>query len=143
MGVRGPKSRAGLPDTRAQPKRKALVPPADLTETQAAIWRSVLASRPADWFDAGSAPLLAAYARAVDAQATLGRAIDALDPKSLTTAEGSAIYRRLTVLAEKQAGLAIKLATAMRLSQQSRRSADAASTAARRGRSAAALWGGQ
>ena len=77
------------------------------------------------------------------AQTILATAIDAFDPATLTTDEGSATYRRLLTLQEVQTKLAIKLATAMRLSQHSRHHVRAASTAARDGQgaaSAARLW---
>jgi hypothetical protein len=115
--------------------------PAELTSDQSATWRAVVASRPIDWFDAGSAPLLISYCRVVAAQRVLATAIDAFDATTLSTPDGSNTYRRLVALQEAQAKLAIKLATAMRLSQHSRRSVDAATTAAREGRSASKLWG--
>ena len=70
----------------------------------------------------------------------LAVAIDVFDLNTLSTSDGSATYRRLLALQEAQATLAIKLATAMRLTQHSRRSIDAAATAARDGQSSAKLW---
>jgi hypothetical protein len=93
-----------------------------------------------DWFDQGSAPLLVAYCRAIAAQRVLAGKIDAFDANLLTTAEGSATYKRLLALQEAQAKLALRMDTAMRLSQHSRRSIDAAATAAREGQSSAKLW---
>jgi hypothetical protein len=140
MGTRGKKSTAGLNVTVVPTLRTRLAVPPELTPAQAATWRAVVASRPVDWFDGGSAPLLVAYVRAVDTQAVLATAIDAFDQTTLATDEGSATYRRLLALQEAQAKLAIKLATAMRLSQHARRSIDAAATAAKNGPSNAKLW---
>jgi len=140
MGARGRKSTAGITVQAVPTLRVRLPAPTELTPDQAATWRAVVASRPVDWFDAGSAPLLVAYCRAVDAQRALAVAIDAFDVATLGTSEGSATYRRLLALQEAQAKLGIRLATAMRLSQHARRSVDAAATAARDGRTAAKLW---
>ena len=84
-----------------------------------------------------------AYCRTVAAQGVLAGAIDAFDPATIATEDGSATYRRLLTLQEVQTKLAIKLATAMRLSQHSRHHVRAAATAARDGQSAASaarLW---
>jgi hypothetical protein len=140
MGTRGRKSTAGITVQAVPTLRARLSAPDELTADQAATWRAVVAARPVDWFDAGSAPLLAAYCRSVDAQRVLVTAIDAFDVHTLSTSEGSATYRRLLALQKQQAELAIRLATAMRLSQHSRRSVDAAATAAREGQTASKLW---
>lgn len=142
MGTRGKKSIAGLTVKAVPTLRARMTAPQELTPGQAATWRAVVASRPIDWFDGGSAPLLVSYCRAIDVQATLATAIEAFDPEVLATAEGSATYRRLLALQEAQAKLSIRLATSMRLSQHARRSVDAAATAARDGRSSAKLWEG-
>src|SRR5579859_6634031 len=36
-------------------------PPAHLCRAAAAIWREIVASKPADWFDVGARPVLASY----------------------------------------------------------------------------------
>jgi hypothetical protein len=140
MGIRGKKSIAGLAVQTVPTLRQRLPVPAELTPEQAETWRAVIASRPVDWFDAGSAPLLIAYCRTISTQKVLAAAIEAIDRATLATGEGSQTFRRLLALQEAQAKLAIRLAASMRLSQHSRRSIDAAATAARDGRSAAALW---
>ena len=140
MGTRGKTSTAGIIVKSVPTLRERLPAPSELTSDQAATWRAVVSSRPVDWFDAGSAPLLAAYCRTDDAQRVLATAIVAFDVNALSTPEGSARFRRLLAVQEAQAKLAIKLATSMRLSQHARRSVDAAATAARDGQSAARLW---
>ena len=140
MGTRGKKSTAGLTVHAVPTLRQRLPVPAELTPEQGATWVAVVASRPVDWFDAGSAPLLVAFCRTIATQTTLATAIDGFDPATIATEVGSQTYRRLLALQDTQTKLAIRLATAMRLSQHSRRSIDAAATAARDGQSAARLW---
>jgi hypothetical protein len=115
------------------------VPPG-LTVGQRATWRAIVRSRPVDWFDGGSAPLLVAYCRGIAAQTMLAARIDAFDPEELATGEGIGRYDKLLALDDRQTRKLVKLATAMRLSQHARRSIDAAATAARDGQSSAKLW---
>jgi len=136
MGTRGKKSTKGLPLQAVPTLRARMEPPAELTPVQAATWRAVVASRPVDWFDGASAPLLVAYCRAVAAQAVIAVAIDTFGP----IAERVVEYRKLLDLQDAQAKIVIRLATSMRLSQHARHSVDAATTAARDGQSASKLW---
>ncbi len=143
MGTRGKKSTAGLIVQAVATLRQRLPVPATLTPEQGERWRAVAASRPADWFDEGSAPLLVAYCRTISAQTVLAAAIDAFDAATIATEDGSQTYRRLLTMQEVQTKLAIKLATAMRLTQHARHHVRAAATAARDGQSAASaarLW---
>jgi hypothetical protein len=110
--------------------------PAGLTPEQAATWRAVVAARPIEWFDAGSAPLLLAYCRAVAAQATIAEAVDEFGPIAARVVD----YHKLLDLQDAQAKIVIRLATGMRLTQHSRHSVEAGTTAARDGPSAAKLW---
>lgn len=136
MGIRGKKSTKGLPLHAVPTLRARMEPPAELTAVQATIWRSVVASRPVDWFDGGSAGLLVAYCRAISAQAVIASAIDEFGPIADRVIE----YRKLIDLQDAQAKIVIRLATSMRLSQHARHSVDAATTAARDGPSASKLW---
>jgi len=140
MGQRGKKSTAGLPAIHGVPTlRQRLEPPPELTPDQAETWRAVVASRPADWFDTGSAPLLAAYCVSVSVQRTLATAIEAFE--EIATPDGVKAFGKLLALKANEAALCIRLATAMRLSQHARREAKTAATAAREGAStASALW---
>lgn len=140
MGTRGKKSVIGLAVQAVPTLRQRMPVPAELTPEQGETWRAVIGSRPVDWFDAGSAPLLIAYCRSISTQKALAAAIDALDGATLATAEGSQTFRRLLALQDAQVKLAIRLAASMRLSQHARRSIDAAATAARDGHSASKLW---
>lgn len=120
--------------------RVRMAVPRGLTAAQRATWRAIVRSRPVDWFDAGSGPLLTAYCRAIAAQTVLAARIDAFDPEELATAEGIGRYDKLLMLDDRQTRKLVKLATSMRLSQHARRSVDAAATAARDGPSSSKLW---
>lgn len=60
MGARGRKSLAGLAVVVPMSDDR-LSPPPHLTEGQAAEWRAIVDSLPADYFRPGDVPLLAAY----------------------------------------------------------------------------------
>jgi hypothetical protein len=67
MGTRGRRSAASLTvigaggiETHRRPE-----PPSDLSDEQAAEWRSIVARMPADWFGRETQPLLAQYCRHV------------------------------------------------------------------------------
>jgi hypothetical protein len=140
MGTRGRKSSKGLALVAVPTLRQRPDAPAELTPDQAATWREVVASRPVGWFDAASAPLLVAYCRSTSAQAVIAQALQELDPKTLATPDGAGDYRRLLAMLEVQAKLSVRLATSMRLTQHSWKSADAAATAAKTGPSVSKLW---
>ena len=108
-----------LPGQRPQPPDTMIRPEAD-------IWRAVVATKPADWFDAGSLPLLADYCTACVQQEKVRLA---LNTECKTTEE----LDRLSKTLDRLAKLKTTLATKMRLSQQSRYRADAADVAAKRG----------
>jgi hypothetical protein len=63
MGARGRPSRVSLQVVpfRTEPEARRPDPPADLTDDQAAVWRDIVASLPADWVSRGNAPLMAGY----------------------------------------------------------------------------------
>ena len=129
MKQRGRKSTSTLATVTQLPQRM-LEAPAELSAEEAAVWAQVAATKPNDWWDAGSTPLLAQYCRAAvqsDLVAELVRTVsEALrkDPDELDR------YKDLRKL---QAGLSAEmtsLATKMRLTQQARYVAKGAATAA-------------
>ena len=95
-------------------------PPAELTEYQAAIWHSVVATKPVDWFQADSFPLLVSFCKHVSAAAVIDQAIDSFQPKWLDTPEGVVRLEKLSNIRSKHTGRIESLATKMRLTQQSR-----------------------
>lgn len=94
-------------------------PPADLTAEQAEVWKSVIATKPSDWFQADTLPLLAAYCRAVVEHTWISAQIDAHKVEWLSDDAGLRRYDVATKLQERQARLMTSLATKMRLTQQS------------------------
>jgi hypothetical protein len=130
MGTRGRKSAAELttvgPGGIATARRPE--PLADLSDEMAEVWRSIVNGKPGDWFDAGSAPVLAQYCRHVVAARRVGQLI------AQAEADGEFLVEHwITLLRaqERQSALVASLATKLRLCQQSRYTASAAATAAR------------
>jgi hypothetical protein len=117
MRTRGRKSAASLAvissdgiETVRRPE-----PPEELTDEQAAEWRSVCNSLPADWFCRETHPLLAQYCRHVVSSrrvAQLIAAAEAADDFDLIE------YDRLGKMAERESRIIASLATKMRISQQ-------------------------
>lgn len=104
-----------------------------LNDNQMRIWRDVTYTKPPEWFEADSAPLLAAYAVAVDLHESLTKKINSLD---ITDKD----LERLTLLKDKQANLMAGLAVKMRLTQQSRYTPQAAATANKKTASGQKPW---
>lgn len=95
-------------------------PPAALTGAQAKIWRDVVATKPAGWFTADTYGLLADYCRAVVKSNEFDKMVTAamaVKNKSLVTIKKMESAVRM---ARQNALLVNRLATSMRLTQQSR-----------------------
>lgn len=129
MEGRGRKSAASLTVVPAGiPAR--MEPPQGLTESQVAMWREIVAGKPADWFAADNAPLLAEYVRAVDMCNALAFQIGAAlagDP-----VEAALLLKGYLDMRDKEAKRATSIATKLRLTQQSRYTPQAAATADRK-----------
>lgn len=106
-------------------------PPADLKPPEAEVWRSVVATKPADWFTRDTHPLLSAYCRAKIASDIVAEEIAAFETKWLQNGDGLQRYDKLLAMQYRQGMLMASLATKMRLSQQSRYGPRAADTKAR------------
>jgi hypothetical protein len=121
------KSISDLTLVRAKAPGTPLPAPGDLEPAEAALWRDIVASKPADWFGGDCAPLLKEYvrsARMCDLLAPrISAAIGTVDPRGL---------KRLLDLRHQESTRAAMLATKLRLTQQSRYSARAAASADRR-----------
>jgi hypothetical protein len=115
MGTRGRKRNAGIG---IAPEHLRMDPPAGLSPAAQATWRQIVACRPADWWDHGSEPLLASYVVSIEALAKLNAARLRCD---VTKKAGLTSYIRLSALADREAKLVMRLASAMRLSQGARR----------------------
>src|SRR5690349_15437450 len=121
MAQRGRKSAAslslgvvtGLPGQRPQP-------PDELTDEQADLWRAVVTTKPADWFQPDTHPLLSQYVRHVTAARVLATQIDGMDPACLADQEHLQRYEKLLAMRERESRAINALARGMRLTQQSR-----------------------
>ena len=109
---------------------RLLEAPADLTPDQAEVWASVVVTKPSDWFDAGSVPILAAYCRAVVESRKVAALVESMTADMLLLDDGLKRYKDLRRLQAELAGEVNTLARAMRLTQQAKYRADAASVAA-------------
>lgn len=139
MIQRGRKSAEGLTVVPFSPARAIFEPPADLSATEAEIFRSVVAGAPNNWFNSDSLPLLVEYSRAWDACNKLSAILNG-GLEQIALAGG---LKDLLGMREKQARLMVTLATKMRLTQQSKILPDKAGTLTARKAVSAAPWGDQ
>lgn len=95
--------------------------PASLSPAELELWEGIVESKPANWFDAAAAPVLAEYVRAAAVCDRLA---------ALIGAEGGIEMKALLDLRDREARRAASLATKLRLLPQSRFTPGAASTAA-------------
>lgn len=128
MKQRGVKSAAQLATVTALPAR-LLAPPDDLSTDQAQVWASVVVTKPHDWWDAGTVPLLTAYCRAVVEARKVATLVESMTADMLLLDDGLKRYRELRKLQSELTGDVNTLARAMRLTQQSKYRADAAAVA--------------
>lgn len=119
MAQRGRKSAAALSVVSSIPGSRP-EPPAELTEEQAEVWRSVVQTKPAEWFTDDSHPLLVAYCKHVTTARVLSQQIDRFEPEWLKEDDGPDRYKRLLDMREKETRAVTSLARSMRLTQQSR-----------------------
>jgi hypothetical protein len=114
------------------PQRPVDYPPAPdvLSERQAELWRQITRSKPADWWDAGSLPVLRALVCHIDTCELVQLHFAAVgspgDPDALDRLE------RLARLRERESKSVASLSTKLRLTQQSRYTPLSARTAERR-----------
>jgi hypothetical protein len=97
-----------------------LDPPEDFPLAESAFWKAVVATKPVDWFDDDSAPLLAEYCRAKVMCDKLAGKIDLAEGQELKD-----LLRLRDMEAKRLSSLGVKL----RLTQQSRYTPKAAATA--------------
>jgi hypothetical protein len=109
-----------------------------LSEAEADLWRHIVASLPADWFDAGSLPILTAYVRSVAVCELLAEMIARLD--DLADPEQFKRYAALLRLRDRESHGMAYMATKLRLTQQSRYGARGADGAARRAPTGPKPW---
>lgn len=105
--------------------------PAGLAAEEAALWDEVVASKPADWFQSDSAPLLKEYVRAVHMCDLLSYQVSA----AISGGEPGGL-KEVLKLRDMESKRVASLATKLRLTQQSRYTPQAASTADKKAGSA-------
>lgn len=115
-------------------------PPDYLTGYQLEVWRSTVESKPIDWFGEESKPLLIAYCKACDLCRIIAEQIDSFDIEWLKDEEGLRRYERLCSLHDKQTRVMGIVASKMRITQQSRYTPQAASTASSRAVAGCRPW---
>ncbi len=132
MKQRGRKSAASLATVSVLPVR-LIEPPGDLTAPEAEVWARIVVTKPGDWWDAASTPLLAQFCRAtVQAEAVAELVRQTL--AALATPDGDLdTYKDLRKIQAALSAELTSLATKMRLTQQSRYNAKNSDTASRRG----------
>jgi len=116
-------------------------PPADLTEAQAAIWRSVVETEPTELFGtAATRTLLADYCRARETVATYSGLVQSFDAEWLKTEDGLNRFRSICRGRDVEVRAAVTLAMKLRLTNQSRYEKDAAAVAGRKVAKGARPW---
>jgi hypothetical protein len=103
-----------------------LPPPAELTPEEAAIWREIVGSMPASWFDSGNAPVLIELCRHIVLSRWLAGELAALDKTRLTATTARAqkqraIYQQLLQAVREESRLITVLSTKLRLTNSSHR----------------------
>jgi len=110
-------------------------PPRELSKRQKKLWKEILNTKPPDWFEADSLPILRAYVVAIDMHEQLTAEIAGLDDLLVDIRDPieriPLLQGKLKILEAqtKQAALMAALAVKMRLTQQSRYTPQAAATA--------------
>ena len=102
---------------RSQPVKVVHEPPEHLSDDARRLWAKILASRPADWFEEGSLPLLAQYCDLVAEQAKLVqqrnelvrlKPVDIMDRTAIVTAR-SRLGKSIIEHSAQCSSLALKL----------------------------------
>ena len=128
MQQRGRKSTAGLVAASNIEPIPRVPPPGNLSDYEAAVWQAVVNTKPADWFQADTLPLLLSYCKHVSHAATLDQEIMEFNREWLRDDEGVKRYKLLTDMRERESRAMTALARSMRLSHQSQYRAEGAAT---------------
>lgn len=94
-------------------------PPVTLTGDQARVWREIVATKPVGWFSVASQPLLVQYCRAITLADDLDKQIAALMKRKNFTPQVRKSMDALHNMSHRNSVLINRLATSMRLTQQS------------------------
>lgn len=101
-----------------------MAPPRGLSDDESRLWREVVDSKPVEWFQPDSAPLLTEYVRAV----VMSGQLDAQLKAALVGSETGEL-KALLDMRDKESKRVVSIATKLRLTQQSRYTPQAAATA--------------
>lgn len=135
MEGRGKKSAASLSVASVSALPSRIEPPSDLTDAQAEVWRAVVSTKPTEWFDADTAPLLAEYSRATVMCNLLAVQIEA----AIAGGEAGEL-KMLLDMRDKESKRLVSIGTKLRLTQQSRYTPKSADTANRRNGGGGKVW---
>jgi hypothetical protein len=100
--------------------------PRSFTSRQKELWKEIVDSKQATWFNAASIPLLAGYVRAIASYEKLAQRVDKMEAGAHMDLMDE---NRLYCMVERQARLVQSFATKLRLTQQSRYTASKAAVA--------------
>lgn len=107
-----------------------LPPPPELSEFEAHVWTAVVNTKPADWFQADTLPLLLSYCKHVSQSYAIDAEVAAFEPGWLRTDDGLRRYKVLTDMRDRESRALVNLARSMRLSQQAQIRPETAATKA-------------
>jgi hypothetical protein len=95
-------------------------PPAELTGEAIEIWRETVSTLPSNWFPRDVWPLLACYCRNIATNRALSKLINAIDVNELKIPAVREEWSHLLKLRMAESNSAMRLATKLRLTNQSR-----------------------
>ena len=131
MKQAGRKSAAELATVTTLPIR-LLAAPTDLSAEEAEVWSRVVATKPGEWWDAGTVPLLAQYCRATVQAELIADLVRQTASSMLSDPSQLGTYKELRKIQGALSGEITTLARSMRLTQQSRYNAKNSETANRK-----------
>ena len=131
MKQAGRKSAAELATVTTLPIR-LLAAPTDLSVEEAEVWGRVVATKPGEWWDAGTVPLLAQYCRATVQAELIADLVRQTASSMLSDPSQLGTYKELRKIQGALSGEITTLARSMRLTQQSRYNAKNSETANRK-----------
>lgn len=139
MGSRGPRSAAENSTLRAIAVRRP-PPPAELTEAEAAIWRDIVASSPADWFRREAFPILVELCRHAARAAVVDGLLRQFELEWVKTEGGLDRLDKLLSMAERESRAILACSRSLRLTPQSQIRASVAGTARKHGPESPRPW---
>jgi hypothetical protein len=140
MSKTGRKSAAEISVVKVEFNQKA-EPPSEMTESQAQIWRDVVASEPTDYFcTAALRAILLDYCQHRDSAADVSAIISTSEPKWMKSDDGLRRYHTLLRMRDLETRAALSCATKLRLTNQARYTPQAASTASRNRKTSKKPW---